>query len=80
MNINRDYSCLPIREDWERRLRRLLFLNHSSCDGRSIYGDDGEMHCHACDIDFVRDSAKDIERVISEINLARVVDSTRGEG
>ena len=38
-------------EEWE--LRRLLWLHHG-CTG--LYGDDGEMQCNACMIDFKRDT------------------------
>jgi len=37
--------------------RRLLFYQHP-CDGK--YGDDGEMQCAACGIDFRRDSMAEI--------------------
>lgn len=36
-----------------RALRRLLWLHHGH-DGPAIYGDDGEMQCHACPLDFRR--------------------------
>ena len=73
--LNRDLSCIPHREDWEWRFRRLLFINHSSCDGREIYGDDGEMHCHKCDIDFARDTAKEIETRIGDINIHKLANT-----
>ena len=41
------------------KLRMLLWLRHG-CDG--LYGDDGEMQCSKCMIDFKRDRADDIER------------------
>jgi|GEM_PF-3615440 len=74
----RDLAELPKLSDEERIFRRLLFFMHSSCDHRNLYGDDGEMHCHTCDIDFVRDSAKDIEERISDINLAKYAESLKG--
>lgn len=43
------------------QLRKLLWLNHG-CPIRSLYGDDGEMQCNSCLIDFKRDSVEDIER------------------
>lgn len=48
----------PERTDEEWELRRLLWLHHGCTEG--IYGDDGEMQCNACRIDFVRDPIKKI--------------------
>ena len=45
----------------EAVLRRLLWLHHG-CPTISLYGDDGEMQCSKCGIDFKRMGAKDIER------------------
>lgn len=43
------------------QLRKLLWLNHG-CPIRSLYGDDGEMQCNDCLIDFKRDTVEEIER------------------
>ena len=40
----------------ELLLRRLLWLRHG-CDLLALYGDDGEMQCALCQIDFKRDPA-----------------------
>jgi len=42
-------------------LRWLLWLRHG-CNGASLYGDDGEMQCNTCMIDFKRDDPLDIEQ------------------
>ncbi len=44
--------------DTERRLRQQLWLDHGcELDGPgNIYGDDGEMQCHSCGSDFLRQS------------------------
>ena len=42
------------------RFRKLLWIRHG-CDFLSLYGDDGEMQCNQCMIDFKRMSAEDIE-------------------
>jgi hypothetical protein len=42
-------------------LRKLLWLRHG-CEITVLYGDDGEMQCGKCGIDFKRDSAESIER------------------
>lgn len=48
-----------IAERDETILRRLLWLRHG-CGG--LYGDDGEMQCGVCGIDFLRDPASLIEK------------------
>lgn len=41
----------------ERKLRKQLWLNHGCNRGiEGLYGDDGEMQCHACGSDFLRQS------------------------
>lgn len=59
------------------RLRYLLARQH---DGpkHMIYGDDGELQCGACFIDFRRDSVSDIERKLNAAGmreLQRMIDS-----
>lgn len=44
----------------EKKLRKLLWLNHGCSLG--LYGDDGEMQCNKCLIDFKRDSVERIEK------------------
>lgn len=43
-----------------RILRKLLWLRHG-CPSAALCGDDGEMDCNACGIDFKRASAMEIE-------------------
>lgn len=43
-------------------LRKLLWLHHRCSDIRALYGDDGEMQCNTCMVDFKRDSPKLIEK------------------
>lgn len=54
-------------------LRKLLWLRHG-CPFRALYGDDGEMQCHNCCIDFKRDSAEKIEARFLEINMPQIVE------
>jgi hypothetical protein len=59
------------------RLRYLLARQH---DGprHMIYGDDGELQCGACFIDFRRDSVPDIEKKLHASGmreLQRMIDS-----
>jgi len=63
--------------DDNRKLRRMLAIQH---DGpkHMIYGDDGELQCGACMIDFRRDSVSDIERKLHDAGmreLQRLVES-----
>lgn len=51
-------------------LRRLLWIYHGHYHGHQVYlyGDDGEMQCNKCMIDFKRDSIKTIrERLVNVI-------------
>lgn len=48
-------------------LRRMLWFNHSTDCFPYLYGDDGEMQCNKCMIDFKRDQAHKIERRLIEI-------------
>lgn len=52
----------------DMQLRKLLFMSHP-CLGR--YGDDGEMQCGACRIDFRRDDPELIERRLIEAAFFR---------
>ena len=49
-------------------LRKLLFLRHG-CSSDCLYGDDGEMQCNKCMIDFKRLSAKEIEDRFVQIGI-----------
>jgi hypothetical protein len=44
----------------EHTLRKLLWLHHG-CPRHALYGDDGEMQCARCGIDFKRRSVDEIE-------------------
>ena len=45
-------------------LRKLLWLKHG-CSTTALYGDEGEMQCGACIIDFKRDPIKRIEEIFN---------------
>lgn len=60
--------------DANRGLRRLLFLAHG--DGQCVlYGDDGELTCNSCVIDFKRDPVATIEHRIFMRGLKRLADA-----
>jgi hypothetical protein len=47
-------------------LRKLLWINHGHSQ---LYGDDGEMQCHECGLDFKRDTIKQIAEGLKESSL-----------
>lgn len=51
-------------------LRSLLWLRHG-CPFPALYGDDGEMQCHECCLDFKRDSAQRISERFTEIGMKK---------
>jgi hypothetical protein len=55
----------------EETLRKLLWLRHG-CPIPSLYGDDGEMQCSECGIDFKRDDPDLIEHKWTEQNLKNI--------
>ena len=58
-------------------LRRLLWLRHG-CPMNALYGDDGEMQCGKCGIDFKRMSASEIEARWQSIG-SRAISEARKE-
>jgi hypothetical protein len=46
----------------ELKLRYLLWIRHDSNHSAFLYGDDGEMQCSKCGIDFLRMPVDGIER------------------
>ena len=70
-------------DEGDRILRRLLWMNHNPDHIPILYGDDGEMQCNACVIDFLRDSPKKIQERIRQIAAERLLTkppTERGEG
>lgn len=63
----------------EMILRKLLWLNHK-CDINALYGDDGELSCGNCLIDFKRMSAKAIENrlIQNAIEILKKEDGKEG--
>lgn len=54
-------------EKRERHIRQVLWLSHG-CDINALYGDDGEMQCSKCGIDFLRFP---IEAIIPAVSKRR---------
>lgn len=52
-----------------KKLKELLWLSHG-CIG--LYGDDGEMQCGACMIDFKRMNASEIEETFRQIGIRKM--------
>jgi hypothetical protein len=62
----------------EMILRKLLWLMHG-CSITALYGDDGEMQCSSCMIDFKRDSEELIEQKFNDIVQKRIDVIAKGE-
>ena len=56
----------------ELLLRRLLWLRHDAEHFAALYGDDGEMQCSACGIDFKRRTAEEISERFRQIGAERL--------
>lgn len=63
-------------EEENQILRRFLWLNHG-CDHRYLYGDDGEMQCNKCILDFKRMDIKTIMRFIESKNFDKFLEMMR---
>ena len=63
MNANLLASKRLIEENKE--LRELLWLRHG-CSFFQLYGDDGEMQCRNCMLDFKRDNIEKISRAFAK--------------
>lgn len=60
------------------RLRKLLWLRHG-CGIRDLYGDDGEMQCSKCRVDFKRWPADQIDEAFEKIARAALAPANGGE-
>ncbi len=65
-----------ISED-EMMLRRMIWLNHE-CGITYLYGDDGEMQCSVCMIDFKRDTVVSIYNTFEKIGVAKMAKAMGG--
>ena len=65
-------------EQDERILRQLLWLRHG-CPIHALYGDDGEMQCGQCLIDFKRNTAEQIEARFSLLAMKRYEEERGGK-
>lgn len=52
-------------------LRQMLWLRHG-CEISALYGDDGELQCSECGVDFKRMPATNISEMFHDIGLARL--------
>lgn len=56
-------------------LRKLLWLRHDPAHSAGLYGDDGEMQCGACLIDFKRMPAAEIDARWQAAGLAKLAET-----
>jgi len=54
-------------------LRQMLWFRHG-CSVGSLYGDDGEMQCNSCGIDFLRDTEEHIHNKFYDISMKKLKD------
>lgn len=60
-------------EAWAaKQLRREWFLGHG-CGFHALYGDDGEMQCHACHVDFLREPLDELHEFVGRKRMERTV-------
>ena len=56
-----------------RKLRIFMWINHNiRCGLHTLYGDDGDMQCSNCGIDFKRWKVDDILLKLKNINLEKL--------
>ncbi len=72
VDVIQNYEFVPgefivklVMEKENKDLRELLWLRHG-CSFPALYGDDGEMQCHHCMIDFKRDNVKKISQAFAK--------------
>jgi|GEM_PF-5606551 hypothetical protein len=58
-------------------LRILLWMNHNPQHFPDLYGDDGELQCKACKLDFKRDSPKTMAERWEKLNLQKLLQSIK---
>lgn len=61
-------DTIKAKEAEMQKLRKIIWLIHG-CDISSMYGDDGEMRCNKCMVDFKRMSVKEIILKIHETRM-----------
>ena len=66
-------SLLEKQEEENNKLREFLWLRHG-CPIESLYGDDGELHCGKCMIDFKRMSIEQIQEIWHREGLQKLKD------
>jgi len=68
-----DCIAAEVKEEIENKiLRKLLWLRHG-CEG--LYGDDGEMQCGKCRIDFKRDDIDKIYGIFEKAALNKLLNN-----
>lgn len=69
--IGRHEQQLQQLQDENQQLRKFAWLAHG-CGITSLYGDDGEMQCSDCKLDFKRDPIDTIFAKLDAKNIARI--------
>jgi len=66
---NKQDELLVYKEE-NKELRKLLWLRHAI--GHILYGDDGELQCNTCQIDFKEDSVDEISMKFLKQNMKKI--------
>jgi len=67
---------LATERDHTKTLRRLLWLRHG-CPLPALYGDDGEMSCGRCGIDFLRWKPVAIHNKFTSLGMEKLAQETK---
>ena len=62
----------PEVSDDELKLREMLWLKHGCAVG-ILYGDDGEMQCSHCMIDFRRDTVQQLQDRFNYLGMEQLI-------
>ena len=66
MTDKRPSTWLQLKKENEQ-LRAFFWMNHG-CDSSALYGDDGELQCCMCQLDFKRD---DLEHLFDRVRESK---------
>lgn len=69
-------STPGVEREWEKYCREVLWLGHG-CPPAAQYGDDGEMQCGACGMDFKRLTLDEIRERFRKTNEQRLAEAMK---
>ena len=69
-----------VMSDDEYTLRQMVWESHGGLTHHFLYGDDGELNCNTCHIDFKRLTVMSIFDALGEQAMARMVEYLKRKG